>query len=153
MVTWWCSVVGERINVWFQQGVKNIEAGAEQVVSDMAIEGERMVQDMIGSRGTGRVWSHTYVKEGIPRSESKPGRVWTGDMQKNIESDVVTKPGSIAGSFGWIHTYKDYYGLQEGGFTQADTGLIITGMFAMADAADWAQHEFETRMKGVANDF
>jgi hypothetical protein len=148
-----CRVSNEPLDKWFIAKVAKLDTRVEKVVSDMTLEGQDMLKDMIRTRGTGKTWSRTYVKNGISRSASRPGRVWTGDMLDNIEEDVNVSADAVMGSFGWINTYEDYYGLQDVGFTQSRTGIEIAGMFAMADAADWARIEFKKRMKVAVREF
>lgn len=126
----------ERLDKWFVGFVDKVDNAVDDAMDQIAEEGEQMVKEFIDTRGTGRTWSRTYYKAGKPRRASRPGRVWTGDMRKDIEgeSDRLSNETARA-SFGWINNYEEYYGLQEGGFEHPQTGEV-EGMFAMHDAAD-----------------
>ncbi len=150
----WSQVSNEPLDKWFVAKARKLNQRVETIVDEMVEEGQDMVQTSIEHAGTGKTWSRTYYnKQGTPRSGSLTGRVWSGDMRADVEQDVKVSADAIVGSFGWIKNYEDYYGLQEVGFTQSQTGIEIVGMFAMADAADWARIEFRKRMKVAVREF
>ena len=146
------SSTGVKYDKWFIAKVDRLTAEMTKVVEDMALEGEAMIKDAIETRGTGRTWAKTYYKRGIARSASIPGRVWTGDMLRAVDTEVVSTNEMVRGTFGWINKVEDYYRLQETGFT-SNTGQEIAGMFAVHDAAAWAEKEFPRRAKKVIHGF
>ncbi|MCK9599205.1 MAG: hypothetical protein M0R66_02695 [Candidatus Omnitrophica bacterium] len=141
------------LDKWFETEVKKLDTRIEQVADEVASEGEAMVKESIGTRGTGKTWARTYYKRGTARSGSYPGRVWTGEMQGDIESEVASTPEAIVASYGWTNNYEDYYGLQEGGFDHEVTGEHIEGMFAMADAADYTEHSVDQKIGRALREF
>lgn len=142
----------EPLEVWFQAKVRKLNDRIEELAIDVAGEGQKFVWDAIEARGTGKTWKRTYTKRGISRSGSTDGRVWTGDMQEDVEIEVKRDPNAITASFGWIKNYQDYYGQQEGGFEHPTAGHV-KGMFAMADAKDYIMKYANDKMKVVLREF
>lgn len=139
---------------WFEEKVRRLNDRVERVVDEMVEEGQDRVQTRIENSGTGQTWSRTYYRRGGgPRKGSFGGRVWSGEMRADVEQETHRGDDFIQGSFGWIHNYEDYYGFQEGGFDHVWAGRHIKGMFAMADAADWAEVEFKRRIRGAVREF
>ena len=147
----------EGLDVWFRREVNELTKDLEKVIDDLVEEGQEFVYEAIETRGTANpayggktAWAKTYYKRGGgPKSGPSKGRIWSGQMRGDVEYEVEAKDGAYIGSFGWINNVEDYYLLQEGGFDHAATGEHIEGMFAMADAATWAEAEFERRTNKV----
>lgn len=126
------------IHQWFVGIVDKINDGIERTVEEAMEYGDNAAKTFIETRGTGREWSRTYYKPGGgPRSASKPGRVWSGDMRADVEAET-TRVGknAVHGAFGWINHYEDYYGLQEEGFFHEWANVDVPAMNAIADAKD-----------------
>ena len=67
----------------------------------------------------------------------KIGRIWTGAMYNDFDSDVTQTGNRITVKYGWIKRKQKYYKTQEyGGFF---IGKTITPMHAMANATVAAQ--------------
>ena len=49
---------------------------------------------------------------------------------------------------GWIKRKEFYYSLQEAGFEHSP-GVTVEGMYALADASDWAMKQFKQDMDRV----
>lgn len=141
------------LDKWFEVKVDKFTKRVEQVADEVASEGEAMVKEFIGTRGTGKTWARTYYRRGVARSGSYPGRVWTGEMIGDIKEEVVKTSDAIIASYGWLDNYEDYYGLQEGGFDHEVTGEHIEGMFAMADAADYTEQSVKQKMRAALHEF
>lgn len=138
---------------WFIKKVNRLNDSMEKMIEELVDEGQQHVYETIETSGTGKTWKRTYYRKGVPRRGSLRGRVWTGEMRGDVEQDVMRNDEMIKGSFGWLRHVEDYYLLQEGGFDHPVTGEHIPGMFAMADAADWAGQEFKRRARGVIREF
>lgn len=133
----------ERLDTWFVALVDKVDNAVDSAMEQIAEEGEAMVHDFILSRGTGKTWKRVHYKRGIRRTGSVNGREWTGDMRSDVISESGRRKKDVAvASFGWLETFKDYYGQQEVGFEHPQTG-DIPGMFAMRDAADLMQKRAE----------
>ena len=149
----------EGLDVWFRREVNGLTKDLEKVIDDLVEEGQEFVYEAIETRGTANpayggktAWAKTYYKRGgggSGKNHPTKGRVWDGDMRQAVEYEVEAKDNAYIGSFGWINNVEDYYLFQEGGFDHAFTGEHIEGMFAMADAAAWAEAEFERRTNKV----
>lgn len=123
---------------WFRGKVARIEDGAEKALQDAMDDGAYLMADLISTRGT-------------PKS-GKAGRIETKQMHNEVDSRVQPYgQGKVRGTFGWINNKEDYYGYQEGGFDHSN-GSHVEGMYALADAADWALRQFQEDMRQVVKD-
>lgn len=105
---------------WFRGKIQKIEDGNAKIVVETARRGEELTKQHIRTRGI-----------------SKPGRIESGDMLRDIRSrELVDSAGRVQAHFGWIYNQEYYYGLQEGGFKHVNSGRDIPGMYALVDAAE-----------------
>lgn len=129
------------VDGWFRGIVYKVNDRVEGVAEQVAEEGQEMLQGMIQdpARGTNRTWKRSYNG----RKGGFHGRVADGQMLADIDEDVVRfGSDAVVASFGWIHHYQDYYGMQDVGFTheyakeEDGSDIVIKGMFIMRDAED-----------------
>jgi len=123
---------GPNLDMWFVGFTKKLDSSIDELVEQIADEGQKLVYSFIETRGTGRVWARAYNG----RDASAPGRVASGQMRGDVEQRSSSGKGAAIASFGWLDNYEEYYGLQEGGFTQDRTGIEIEAMNAIHDAGD-----------------
>lgn len=124
---------------WFRGKVTRIENGSEQVLQQAMDDGAEMMRENIATRGT--------VKSG------KRGRIESHKMIDEVKSPPVSSfgEGKARGKFGWVDEKETYFGAQEGGFEHSP-GVDVEGMYALADAAEWAMKQFQADMKDVIRD-
>jgi len=123
---------GPNLDVWFVGFKKKLNKNIDELVEQIADEGQKLVYGFIETRGTGRVWARAYNG----RDASAPGRDATGNMKNSVEQRSSSGSTAAVASFGWLDHYEEYFGLQEGGFTQDHTGIKIEAMNAIHDAGD-----------------
>lgn len=115
---------------------KSILDRAEDALEEALEEGERAMKEAIATRGTGRTWEKPWGG----RAGSFPGRIDTGDMQDDVNGEMLPRTtNTVSGRLGWDDNSPFYYRLQEAGFTHSITGEEIEGMMALHDAADVAK--------------
>lgn len=120
---------------WFRGKVAKIEDGAQEVLQDAMDDGAYLMADLISSRGTAK--------------SGKAGRIETKQMHNDVDSAVKSYgEGKIRGTMGWIKRKEFYYSLQEAGFEHSP-GVTVEGMYALADASDWAMKQFKQDMDQV----
>lgn len=120
---------------WFRGKVARVEDGAEQVLKDAMDDGAYLMADLISSRGTAK--------------SGKAGRIDTKQMHNDVDSAVKSYgDGKIQGTMGWLKRKEFYYSLQEGGFKHSPK-VTVEGMYALADASDWALKQFKQDMDQV----
>ena len=123
---------GPDLDMWFVGFKKKLNKNIDELVEQIADEGQKLVYGFIDTRGTGRVWKRAYNN----RDASSPDRNSSFDMRGDVEQRSSSGKGAAIASFGWLDNYEEYYGLQEGGFTQDHTGIKIKAMNAIHDAGD-----------------
>lgn len=123
---------------WFRGKVARVEEDAEQVLQDAMDDGAYLMADLISNRGTAK--------------SGKTGRIDTKQMHNDVDSAVKSYGvGKIRGTMGWIKRKEFYYSLQEGGFEHSP-GVTVEGMYALADASDWAMKQFKEDIQKVVRD-
>lgn len=130
----------------------HVERVVEQVhgaAAESAREGEAFMKGLIETRGTGNVWSRTYYKDGIPRRESNPGRVWTGHMRDAVGSTYTRTRGGSTSSFGWVNDQEPYFLEQESGFTHEQAGMVVAGMYALQDTREHVIAVLQEKLRGI----
>jgi len=123
---------GPDLDMWFVGFTKELDRNIDQLVEQIADEGQKLVRGFIETRGTGRVWRRAYNG----RNASAPGRDATGHMKKSVKQRSSSGSTAAVASFGWLDNYEEYFGLQEGGFTQEHTSIKIEAMNAIHDSGD-----------------
>ncbi len=120
---------------WYRGKVARVEEGSEEVLRDVMDDAAIMMAQNVSTRGTAK--------------SGKPGRIETKKMHNDIDAKTtVSEAGRVTGRFGWIKNREDYYGFQEGGFDHVNGGHV-EGMYALADAAEWANKQFAEDMRNV----
>lgn len=115
--------------------ITDIVEQVEQAVADAVAFGQERMVDYIESRGTGRTWAREYEKDGIKRSASVPGRVWTGAMRDAVSQELDRAGfGNMKGRFGWLQTQDNYFLEQEHGFMSGS--IPVPAMHALYDARE-----------------
>lgn len=117
-----------------EQIIENVNRAAGNAV----VEGGSVMREMIETRGTLNTWSKTYYKNGIARSDSAPGRVWTGNMRDSVGSSHIRSGRGSFSSFGWIKGQDPYFLEQEKGFLHEEAGVAVAGMYALQDSREHA---------------
>lgn len=92
------------------------------------------------------------IRKGIKTRGISPkaGRIETGRMLDSVDSKVLSKSKDrVAAEFGWIDTFEDYFGYQEGGFNHWLSGKRVEGMYAVSDAAKFTWEELKSELAEV----
>lgn len=119
------------------QKAEELEVTAQGLVEDAAEFGMEAMKENIRTRGTQQEWAKTYFKEGIARSASKPGRVWTGTMLDAVEAQNRHQGKVSESAFGWVDGDPyGYFSDQEYGFDHELAGTMVPGMYSLSDAAE-----------------
>lgn len=130
----------------------HIERIVEQVhnaAENASREGAEFMRSAIETSGTRNTWSKTYYKDGIPRRESNPGRVWTGHMLDSVGSETQRGKSQSTSSFGWIKDQEPYFLEQEGGFLHEEAGVVVAGMYALQNAREHAITMLENELRSI----
>lgn len=109
---------------------------AEEIMEDVTKEGADLMRQYIRTRGTDK--------------SGKEGRIESGAMLEEVESEVVRNPRSVRGEFGWGvdgGTYEKYFGYQESGFRHWVSGINVPPMHAQLDAFIKMREKFFQRMR------
>lgn len=115
--------------------IRDIVRQVEDAVSEAVAYGEARMLEYIETRGTGRTWAREYEKNGIKRSASVPGRVWTGAMRDAVASELDRAGfGNMKGRFGWLQQQDNYFLEQEHGFMSGN--IPVPAMHALYDARE-----------------
>lgn len=114
--------VGSGADDWFDDVTKRQSKKIGGIVESAVKEGAEVTKFYISNSGT-------------PKS-GKRGRIETGLMRDSVRSSVPVKTRrTVVGIFGWIKTFKDYFGYQEEGFNHF-SGVRVEGMYALTRAGD-----------------
>lgn len=107
----------------------------ETVMNDTLRDGAQLMQGYIETRGTGKEWTRPWGPNG--RTASRPGRVDTGQMLREVQGEVVASDvNGVTGVLGWPENSPEYYRHQEHGFQHIITGDDVEEMRALRDAVD-----------------
>lgn len=110
------------LTAWFEESVNSAMGDVNDIVADAIEKGEAITKFHIATRGTAK--------------SGKKGRIETQKMYDAVKSEMVKETKTEAeGKFGWIDSYEDYYGYQEGGFEHVG-GVTVEGMYALTDAGE-----------------
>ena len=118
---------------WFRGKVAKIDGVSEDVLKEVMEDAAYMMLDNIATRGTAK--------------SGKAGRIESRKMYNDVSAETKSfGEGKVRGRFGWLKNQESYYGLQEGGFEHSP-GVTVEGMYALADAADWAMKTYREDMQ------
>lgn len=109
---------------------------AEEIMEDVTKEGADLMRQYIKTRGT--------------EGSGKEGRIESGTMLDQVDSQVFRNPRSVRGEFGWGlngKDAKDYYHYQEDGFRHWISGKNVPAMHAQLDAFMKMREKFFQRMR------
>lgn len=132
-----------------EKHVNRIVDEVHAAVDDTVNEGVAVMSQNIATRETGRTWSKTYYKEGIPRSASINGRIWTSRMINSVDGYQDRTGNNSSSAFGWIEDQEPYFLDQEEGFMHPTLHVWIEGMYALQDAREYAIDYLEQRLKAI----
>lgn len=119
-----------------------------EVTESALQEGQKEMREMIGSRGTGKTWVKPWGKS--ERTASIPGRVDTGQMQRDAKGEIESKTAdTVVGSLGWKNGSPVYMRAQEGGFRHNITGEDVSGMFALRDSGEAMRKKLVSELGGI----
>ena len=120
---------------WFRGKVAKIDGVSEDVLKEVMEDAAYMMLENISTRGTA--------------NSGKAGRIESRKMYNDVSAETKSfGEGKVQGRFGWLKNQETYYGLQEGGFEHSP-GVTVEGMYALADAADWAMKTYREDMKAA----
>lgn len=128
----------QRIAKWWRGKQIGLDNVANEAAEEFARVGAERMVEYINTRGTG------WVGRG---AEAFPeGRVDTGDMRRDVKSDIRSQFGRKTASFGWLDRKQEYYSLQEVGFHHT-SDKRVKGMYALADAGEDAMEAYKRVMR------
>lgn len=121
---------------------------AQEALENALEKGEEAMKEMVATRGTGKTWSHPWRG----REGSYPGRVDTGNMQKEVRGEITERtPRRVAGNLGWDENSADYIRLQDNGFRHVLAGEDVEGMMALRDGAEIAKNSLISDLQDIAS--
>lgn len=92
----------------------------EPLMQRTAKTGAELMEGFIKTRGT--------VKSG------KKGRIETGEMLDNVDSEIFRQGNTITARWGWLNKWEDYFRYQEQGFTNTWSREDVEPMHALFDS-------------------
>lgn len=128
----------EQMTAFVRDLPENALQEGQDILLDVAIEGQKQMETFISTRGTG--WNgHT-------------GRIETGQMLDAVDSQASIDGTKAQSSFGWgINGSKveDYYRYQEEGFVNTWSGKQVPPMHALLDSFVKMREKFYQRVRNM----
>lgn len=134
----------------YREVARNLQKYYEDEIARVGEGAEDELRSVTRRAGTGNVWSAGPSKF-MTRSSWQAGdtgdRIDTGDMLDDLNVRVYRGKG-IGLDVGWIYRYRDYYGLQDVGFS---TGGLrgsqeVAGMGVIAHMSVWLRKEVDAAL-------
>ena len=101
----------------------------------------------------------TIVETTSPTGEARAaagkgiqGRVDTGEMYLDVDSDVRVQGNSIIGEWGWIEEVQDYYLYQNDGTEGTNDRKGIDGMNALGKSAALVDDRIRARLRRLGSE-
>ena len=135
----------------FEEMSRGVRQANEDLQIELATAGEEKMKELIETGGTGNRWSKPYRAKYNPargdlRAGSFPGRVNTGNMRDSVGRRFERGQTKTFAAFGWIRNREDYFLFQEYGYTHAQAGVEVKGMFALRDARRYVVRQVLPRL-------
>lgn len=125
---------------------KGIRDAAEHAVRVTVAEGEEDMRRTIVEMDTPTGRARAAAGGGIA------GRVESGEMYLDIESEVNVEGNTIIGEWGWLKNFQRYYGAQEEG-TEGDADRKgIEGMNALGKSSALVRDRIRARMRRLGKE-